>query len=289
MEVIVVNDRSTDRSVEIIKGFPVRLINKLSSSARNPYSETVNKGIKHARGDYVAIIDADIEVESDWLVRLLSHFRNEDVGTVSGFILVPLGGSWVNTLYYLMARRTYSRLLKRNGVTTEDIFPRSGFYIFPREVFEKVGFFDESIYATDIMFDLELRVHGYRQICDLSTLAHDIRGYTTTKLVKTSMRNGVAMYQTGGSVLYMHEQLLFRYVVLSPHYCLTLFRYGRSLVSLLFPVYALMKYFSTVIGYLSAVLSKEQKCPEYLRQKRKENEIKWMLNSFRKEIRKIIR
>lgn len=287
-EVIVVNDRSTDGSVEIIKGFPVKLVDKRHQRARNPIAETLNLGIERARGRYIAIIEADVEVEREWLVKLLPHFDEENLGIASGYIMVLPDKSWINKLFYLMRLRTFMLARDRNETTDREVFPKMGFCIYRSNVFESVSLFDESIRAMDIMFDLKVRVHGYSHICDMSAIAYDLRGYTFGKFVQNSVKGGLAMYQTGGSVLYMHEQLLFRYIFLSPHYCLTLFKYGRSLVSLLFPVHALIRYFGTIVGYMSAVLRKEPKCPEYLRKKRKENEIRWMRNSFKREIRRLL-
>ena len=246
----------------------------------------MNLGIGHAKGRYIAIIEADIEVGREWLVKLLPHFKEKNLGIVSGYITVLPDKSWINKLFHLMRLRTFMLAKDRNETIDREVFPKMGFCIYRSDVFENVNLFDESIRAMDIMFDLKARVHGYSHICDMSAIAYDLRGYTFSKLVQNSMKEGLAMYQTGGSVLYMHEQLLFRYIVLSSHYCLTLFKYGRSLVSMLFPVYALIKYFGTTIGYIGAVLRKEPKCPEYLREKRKENEIRWMLNSFKREIRR---
>ena len=288
MEVIVVNDRSTDRSLEIIKKFPVKLINKYKSET-NPYAETLNLGIKYGTGDFMAIVDADIEVEKKWLVKLLPHFKNEKLGTASGFIVASPHKSWINTLYYLIQRRKFLRQLKGKGIE-EEIFPVSGFYIFRRDVFENVGFFDGSAgWATDIIFNLKIRLHGYSQIADNSAIAHDLRVYTSRKFVQTCIRRGTGIYQTGGSLLYLHQELLFRYVFLAPYYCISLYKVGKSLISLLFPVYALTRYFGSITGYAMAALKKEEKCPPYLRQERRENEIKWMLNSFRRGIRRFAR
>lgn len=286
IEVIVVNDRSTDGSVEVIKGFPVKLIEKKHKRAKNPIAETMNLGIGEANGRYIAIIEADIEVEKEWLVKLLPYFKEKKLGIVSGYIMVLPDESWINKLFCLMSLRTLMLARNRNKIINREIFPKMGFCIYRRDLFENVSLFDESIRAMDIIFDLNARAHGYNHICDMSVIAYDLRGYTFTKLIQTSLKEGVAMYQTGGSVLYMHEQLLFRYLFLSPYYCLTLFKGERSLTSLLFPFYALIKYFGMVIGYIDAALKKEPKCLEYLRKKRKENEIRWMLNSFKREIRR---
>lgn len=285
----MIDDRSTDKSVEIIKKFSVKLITKRKRKAKNPVAETINLGIRHAGGRYIALIEGDIRVEKACLVKLLSNFKEKGLGIVSGYIMVLPTKSWINKLFYLLRRRVLLNTRKGNKTVNREIFPRMGFLIFRSDVFESVGLFDETISATDLMLYLKAQAHGYNYLCDLSAIAYDIRGYTLRKLIQTFLKQGIAMYQTGGSLLYMHEQLLFRYIILAPHYCLTLFRYGKSLISLLFPVYSLMRYVGTIVGYLGAFLKKEPKCPEYLRKKRKESEIRWMLNSFRKKFEDYLR
>lgn len=283
----MVNDRSTDRSAEIIKRFPIKLIDKRGGKAKNPGAETVNLGIKHASGDYIALIEADIQVERKWLTKLFPYFKNRNVATVSGFVIVSPSKSWVSKLYYLMQRRTLLRAQEKREMADQEKYPITGFSIFRRFALENAGLFDETVRSTDIVLDLKIRSQGYKQICVMSAVAYDIRRYTAKRLVKDCVRKGTAVYQTGGSLLYLHEQLLFRYIFLSPHYFVSLFRAGRSLVALLFPLYALVRYFCTIIGYLRATLRREQRCSDYLRKKRREHEIRLMVNSFRMEIKKL--
>lgn len=275
--------------MDIIKSFPVKLVNKRQSKAKNPAAETVNLGIKHANGDYIALIEADIQVGREWLVKLFPYFKNESIGTVSGYVIVSPSGSWINRLHYLMKRRIFFAAQKRREVASQEIYPITGFSIFRRFVLENAGLFNETVRGTDIALDLKIRAQGYKQMCVMSAVALDIRRYTSTRLVKDCIRKGTAVYNTGGSLLYLHQQLVLRYIFLSPYYCVTLFRAGRSLVAPLFPLYALIRYFCTIIGYLKATLKKEERCPDNLRKKRKETEIRWMLISFKREIRRIIR
>lgn len=287
IEVIVVNDRSSDNSAKITEKFPVKLINKYWTKT-NPYAETVNLGIQHAKGDYIAIIDADIEVAKEWLAKLLPHFAEKDVGTVSGYRMVLWRGSWVNKLHYLMQHRRFLRDLTMGEVLYQEIFPTSGSYIFPRSVFEEVGLFDGSAgWATDIALNLKIRAHGYKQIIETSAIVYDLREYTPKQLMQISFRRGMGAYQSGGSLLYLHQELLFRYIFLFPFYSLALFRSGRSLISLLFPIYALIRYFCTMIGYFKALIRREERVPCHLRKAFKQNEIKWMLSSFKRTFRKI--
>jgi hypothetical protein len=65
-EVLVVDDGSTDATVEIARCFPVRVI----SGGRSGLSRARNLGLQHAGGEVVAYIDADAYADEDCLTHL---------------------------------------------------------------------------------------------------------------------------------------------------------------------------------------------------------------------------
>ena len=80
-EVLAIDDRSTDRSAEIARGFPgVRL---LSSPGEGPYVAR-NIGIRASDGDVVAFTDADCEPAPDWLRRIAEEFGRGGTEIVVG-------------------------------------------------------------------------------------------------------------------------------------------------------------------------------------------------------------
>ena len=82
-ELICVNDGSTDDSQEILQRYEsdypnVRIIQKINSG----YGDSVNQGIRHARGKYVSIIESDdfvVEDSFDLLLELAERFDAEVV------------------------------------------------------------------------------------------------------------------------------------------------------------------------------------------------------------------
>jgi glycosyltransferase involved in cell wall biosynthesis len=79
VEIIVVDDGSDDGSLDIIRQLadthPGRLV-QLQQKHRGPYPAR-NLGLQHARGDYVAFLDADDWWSEDFLEKLLSAMLRE--------------------------------------------------------------------------------------------------------------------------------------------------------------------------------------------------------------------
>lgn len=79
-EVILVNDGSQDRSVEICEQFHDPRIQILHQENQGPAAAR-NLGIRHAQGEYVAFLDGDDLWTEDKLARHIEHLdRNPEVG-----------------------------------------------------------------------------------------------------------------------------------------------------------------------------------------------------------------
>jgi len=65
-EVIVVDDRSTDNSIEIIKKFPCKLIRMGKNSGP---AKARNTGVKYSKGDILLFMDADVLIKKNTLKK----------------------------------------------------------------------------------------------------------------------------------------------------------------------------------------------------------------------------
>ena len=151
-EVIVVDDGSTDDSMEICKQFPdVRIIhhqeNRGQSAARNT-------GVRHAKGEYIAFLDQDDRWYPEKLARQVPIlekgptygmvYSNADQIDENGRIVIR------NVLDILSVQPKKSIM----DCLGSDMFILPGTVLIRKSVFEQVGGFDERLsgYEDDDLF-----------------------------------------------------------------------------------------------------------------------------------------
>lgn len=71
-EVIVVNDGTKDKSIELIKNYDIKIINQKNQGL----SAARNRGVKEATGEYLLFLDSDDYLEKDTLKELNKSFKN---------------------------------------------------------------------------------------------------------------------------------------------------------------------------------------------------------------------
>jgi len=93
-EVLIGDDSSTDNTAEIIQNliysstnFKLIPITQNLGKARAKANVLANLAHK-AKGDILAVTDADIEVKPDWLMTLVNEFDNPNIAIVSGTTIV---------------------------------------------------------------------------------------------------------------------------------------------------------------------------------------------------------
>ncbi len=167
IEVVVVDDCSTDDTVEWIRGQPRFEGVKLHVQEKNGGASIArNTGIGISSGDLIVFIDSDDLLMPNHVETAVCHFeRYPDIGLFccdstmidqSGGVILD-GKTWHQNLAEI------KRLDIKTGFRTlRDVFLYSN--CFPgftlrREVFELLGGFDQSIFPADD-YDLALRVAG---------------------------------------------------------------------------------------------------------------------------------
>jgi GT2 family glycosyltransferase len=170
MEIVVVDNASRDRSVEIVQNAALEAI--LVRESRNlGFAAGVNAGIRASQGDWVAVLNNDTETAPDWLTQCVRAIQNHPGAAFLACRILDYADR--NHIYsagdcFLRAGIGYRR--GQQQVDREDfhqeceIFAASGCAgLYRREVFEKVGGFDERFFAylEDVDLGLRLQAAGF--------------------------------------------------------------------------------------------------------------------------------
>jgi len=103
-EIIFVDDRSTDGSVQKLKDFtggrPGMQILQLTENPGPNYKQyALNRGIELSTGDYILFTDADCEIPPNWISSMVKRINDPGVGAVLGPVFRKIEGRGFFSLY----------------------------------------------------------------------------------------------------------------------------------------------------------------------------------------------
>ena len=149
IEVIVVDNGSTDQTREIAKSHNVKVLcdNHVNVSGLR------NLGAKHSNGDILAFIDADCVVSRRWLKNASKYLNEEDVVAWGSPPTLPEDPTWVQQIWYLI-RQKENQVQEVDWLETMNLFVRKDLF------FEISGFNDSLVTCEDVDFCYRVRHHG---------------------------------------------------------------------------------------------------------------------------------
>ena len=188
-EIILVDNASADRSLEIARRFPsVRL---MALERNTGFAQGNNLAIEAASKDseWIGFINPDAFAESRWLETLLVAAKANSKFDVFGSQLVnaaePLILDGVGDAYHLSGRVWRKSRGTPISATTEskcEIFsPCAAAALYRRSALLELGGFDEDYfcYVEDVDLGFRLRLAGYRCLYVPQSVAHHVGSGTT--------------------------------------------------------------------------------------------------------------
>ena len=142
MEVIVVDDASTDETPGEVSRFPVRLI---SLKERRQAPSCRNIGAAAAKGEILAFLDSDCAVDPLWLKELLPAFEHPQVGVAGGLVDSALGNNGLDKYEQVKSSLRIASWFKRSSRGERFFYVPSCNLLVRRELFLQLGGFRETL------------------------------------------------------------------------------------------------------------------------------------------------
>ena len=155
VEIVVADNGSIDDSAATARASGARVIDLPGLSV----AALRNTAAAEAKGDVLAFVDADHEIDPAWIASAVENLRDASVAMTGALCLPPRGQTWVQRMYDGLRGRTVGR---------GDVeWLGSGNMAVRRRDFERVGGFDESLETCeDVDLCQRLRATGSRIVGD---------------------------------------------------------------------------------------------------------------------------
>ncbi|NCC62421.1 MAG: glycosyltransferase [Verrucomicrobiae bacterium] len=143
IETILIDGGSTDATVEI--------------ATQSGYSNVVilpgatiptcrNRGLKEANGDWIAFVDGDCELASNWLRKATPYLESEPPCLIGWPVLPPENGTWIQKAWHMHWLYKNQQVIRGKDITKDAfrlITTRN--MLLRREVSEALNGFDEKL------------------------------------------------------------------------------------------------------------------------------------------------
>jgi GT2 family glycosyltransferase len=229
-EIVISDDASTDKSVELIKkDFPEIKLVESQHKKNLGFSSNVNLGFSGVQGDLVILLNNDAYPEKGFLDAALPHFDNPKVFSVG----LSTGGSWNYAGFENGFIRHHMQVIDKTDFSKshQSLWASGGSAIFQKCIWDELNGLDtlfDPFYEED--FDLGYRAtkRGYINIWEpKSKVFHYLEkgviesSFSKSKINHVAERNNLILTWknlTSKKLLSQHQSALIKRLFLHPKY-----------------------------------------------------------------------
>ncbi len=206
LEIVIINDGSTDNTSEIVKKYTHnKNIIFIDNKKNKGKAACLNQGIINSTGKFIACMDADSDVSPDIIKKTIPYFKDEKMGAVTVTVEVKNPETWLEKIIEIEYIIGLSLALKALSFFNAIHVTPGPFSIYRRSLFSNVGVFDTKNITEDLEIAYRIQKNGYK-----------IANCTSTK-VKTIAPNNIKSlyvqrkrwYSGALLTLWKHKNVIF--------------------------------------------------------------------------------
>lgn len=158
-EIIIVDDGSTDKTLEIARQYErekIRVFHKENGGK----GTALNFGIKLAEGKIIFTMDADTTVDSESMKKMVRFFKDKQVMSVSPAMVIDKPKNILQRVQYI--EYLLGLFMRKAFASLKSIFIAPGaFSAYRKSFFDRFGGYDEGNVTEDLEMALRIQYHGY--------------------------------------------------------------------------------------------------------------------------------
>ena len=208
-ELIICDGGSTDNTVAIMSEYSDQLPLRVLVRPGVNISTGRNVAIRESSGDIIAVTDAGVRLEADWIELLTTCFKQQDVNHAAGFFCAD-----VSTAFETAMGATVLPALE--DIRPQTFLPSSRSVAFRKEAWEKVGGYPEWLdYSEDVVFDLKM-IKCFGQFTFVPQALVQFQPRSTMQQFARQYYNYASGDGHAGLFLHIHFIRYFTYLVAVP-------------------------------------------------------------------------
>lgn len=174
-EIIVVDGISTDKTIEILKRFELKIYEEKKKGA----GPARNFGLKRTKGDYIAFIDSDVVLPIGWIKKCIKKLEEDKkiagVGGPGIGIKKKIISECLDALLYGKSHRTNETFV--NSLATMNV-------VYKKSIIKGIYFDENILIGEDPEFNFNIIKKGYKLLFSRSLKVYHYHPEKLSELIK---------------------------------------------------------------------------------------------------------